>query len=52
VTISEAGGALLDAGLTEIVVATFAGAAMIVSVVHDLIASVAEDGPWSLGDVC
>ena len=50
VTFSQAGSTLLNAGLAEIVVTAFAGAAMIVSVVHDLIASVTEDGPWALGN--
>ena len=51
VAFPEAGGALLNASLTKIIVATLAGAAMIVSVVHDLVASIAEDSPWSFGDV-
>jgi hypothetical protein len=51
VTFSEAGGTLLDASLAEIVVTAFAGAAVVVSVVHNLIASIAEDSPWSFGDV-
>jgi hypothetical protein len=51
VTFSKAGSTLLDASLAEIIVTTLAGAAVVVSVVHDLVASIAEDGPWSSVDM-
>jgi hypothetical protein len=51
VTFSQARGTLLDASLAEVIVAAFAGAAVIVGVIHYLIASIAEDSPWSFGDV-
>jgi hypothetical protein len=51
VTFSQAGGTLLDASLAEVVVAAFAGAAVIVGVIHYLIASIAEDSPRAFGHV-
>jgi hypothetical protein len=47
VAVAKTGTAVFDTSLAEIKVTTITHAAMVVNVVHDSIASVAEDGPWS-----
>lgn len=51
VAFTETRDTLVDASLAEIVVTTVAGTAVIVDIGHNLFTSIAEDSPWSFGDL-
>jgi hypothetical protein len=51
VALSKTRDTLVDASFTEVIITAIAGTAVIVDIGHNLFASIAEDSPWSFGDL-